>query len=277
MRLLSPLALLPIVSVVAGCAAAQNTLAQDLAWARVQSCKRFSTVNVDRVDPNGTVWVSYQSPGEHRLWVDCMTEAAKKQGSSVAMLPPVAATPASEVANAFPASAPLWKPGFEWAYRYDSPAGSGTYVSTVDREELVGGTRYWVLKAGTINTFYRASDLASSHETVGGVLVYKYDPPRLHFKWPLSPGVTWEQTIKSERPQDRTTSEVNHAWTVEAQETVTVPAGTFQAVKIVERNKRTGRIVSELWYSPAAMKWVRLREVLANGEQNRELIALKVK
>ena len=34
-------------------------------------------------------------------------------------------------------AAPVWKPGYEWAFRYESPVDSGTYVWSVDREEAI--------------------------------------------------------------------------------------------------------------------------------------------
>jgi hypothetical protein len=276
LRIIGPLLALAAIS---GCAATQNSLAQELAWERVRSCDRFASVSVQRVEPDGRVWVSYRVTGEYRLWTDCMVEAAKKQGSGIGIVAPVALTPTSPIlpAPSFPAPVPGWRPGFEWAYRYDSPTGSGTYVWTVDREEVSGGARYWVIKTGSRNIFYRADDLASSHETIDGVLVVKHDPPLLHFKWPLTPGLTWEQTSHTERPQDRTTSDRQRVWTVAPEETVIVPAGAFQAVKIVERNKQTNALVNELWYSPVVMHWVKLHEVLTNGERHRELIAYKIR
>jgi hypothetical protein len=278
MRQLGIAAWLCSLALLAGCATTQNTLAQNLAWERVRSCAHFASVDVERVEPDGRVWVSYRVTGEYRLWTDCMIEAARKQGRGTGSVPSIVTStaPVTGPSDVFPASAPVWKPGFEWAYRYDSPSGSGTYVWAVDREELVGGARHWVVKTGTRNLFYRAEDLATSHETVEGVVVVKYDPPRLHFKWPLTPGLTWDQASRTERPQDRTTADRHHVWTVESQEPVTVPAGVFQCVKIVERNKRTGTVVNELWYSPAVTNWVKLREVLSNGERHRELIAYKV-
>jgi hypothetical protein len=35
-----------------------------------------------------------------------------------------------------PIQAPVWKVGNEWAYRYDTPAGTGTFVWSVDRVGL---------------------------------------------------------------------------------------------------------------------------------------------
>jgi hypothetical protein len=85
------------------------------------------------------------------------------------------------------------------------------------------------------------------------------------------------QTILEERPQDRQTDE----WcvdtvTVEAEETVTEPAGTFKAFKIVRRNKRTGIVRYELWYSLQLKQWVKMRENLDSGLRTRELVSFKL-
>ena len=38
-----------------------------------------------------------------------------------------------------PPGPPVWKPGYEWGFRWESPQGKGTFVWTVNREEIVDG------------------------------------------------------------------------------------------------------------------------------------------
>jgi len=186
--------------------------------------------------------------------------------STTAALPPADAT-----------NAPVWRPGDEWAYRYDSPTGNGTYVWSVDREEAVDGVPHYVIKTGTREIFYRKSDFASSRETVDGVIVMKHIPSRLNYIWPMHVGQTWDQTILEERAKDRQTDERVDTIRVEAEETVTVPAGTFKTLKIVRRNKKTGAIRYEQWYSLQLKQWVKIRENLDSGLRTRELIAFKLR
>jgi hypothetical protein len=80
-----------------------------------------------------------------------------------------------------------------------------------------------------------------------------------------------------ERPAARTTFERVDTVTVEAEETVTVPAGTFKAIKVVCRNKRTSGVRYEAWYSLDVRQVVKLRENLEAGTRVRELIAFKVR
>jgi hypothetical protein len=55
------------------------------------------------------------------------------------------------------------------------------------------------------------------------------------------------------------------------------PAGTFKTFKIVCRNKKTGSIRYEQWYSPELKQWVKIRENLDSGLRVRELIAFKLR
>jgi hypothetical protein len=172
---------------------------------------------------------------------------------------------------------PVWKVGDEWQYAYKGPSDSGTYVWSVNRVEVLDGVPQYVIKAGPREMFYRASDLASTLERVDGVVVLRQTPPRLSYAWPLSPGKTWEQTHREERPVDRQTMDRNSVWAVEAGETVSVPAGTFQTLKITWRNKNTGALNYEMWYAPEVRQWVKVREILTTGVRERELISFKVK
>jgi hypothetical protein len=80
-----------------------------------------------------------------------------------------------------------------------------------------------------------------------------------------------------ERPAARQTLERIDTVTVEAEETVMVPAGTFKALKVVCRNKKTGTTRYEAWYSLEMKQVVKLRENLDSGLRVRELIAFKLR
>ncbi len=142
---------------------------------------------------------------------------------------------------------------------------------------MVGGVQQYVIKAGTREILYRASDLAFSVERVDSVVTMRETPPRPIYSWPLTVGQRWEQTTRLERPVDRQTTERNSVWTVEAEETVTVPAGTFRTFKIVWRNKNTEAVLTEVWYAPDVKQPVKIREVLSNGIRERELVSFKLK
>ena len=171
--------------------------------------------------------------------------------------------------------APTWRRGDEWEFRTDSSTGKGAYVWTVDREETIDGVPTYVIRTGTREIFYRKADIATLRETVEGRTVLTHSPARLRYVWPLGVGKTWEQPIHEERPTEPRTTERVDVVTVEAEETVTVPAGTFRTLKIVYRNKGTQAIRYEEWYAPELKQPVLLREHLSSGLRVRELTGFR--
>jgi hypothetical protein len=66
-----------------GCASMSNTLAQDLAWERIEQCKGASlNVILDRVEADGRVWVTLRN-GTAGLadWQECMRKAELDQAT----------------------------------------------------------------------------------------------------------------------------------------------------------------------------------------------------
>ena len=172
--------------------------------------------------------------------------------------------------------APMWQVGDEWTYRWESPRGSGTLVYEVTSEETVRGIECYVVKSGRSHTYYRKADLAFVQETNSSGLVYTYTPPRQYATWPLYVGRGWELPILQERPQDRTTENIFKTWWVEAQESITVPAGTFETYRIIERNKRDNSMSTEIWLAPDVKARVRTKTHFNYGVETRELMAYKI-
>ncbi len=73
--LLASLFALPL----AACASATNTPAQDVAWERWKRCDHFASVQLARIEANGTLWVTYRVAAERTLWHECMKQAAEEQ------------------------------------------------------------------------------------------------------------------------------------------------------------------------------------------------------
>ena len=186
----------------------------------------------------------------------------------------------ARVAEAHPSPAvspPVWERGYEWTYRWESPRGQGTFVWSVDREQIVDDVAYYVVKIGEGRKAYlRKTDLAFYMDTVGEQVELRYIPPRARYAWPLLLGKAWENTSTRETPGDRQTSVLVEACQAGAQESVAVPAGTFSAYRVTCRSLRTGTINFESWYSPEVKHYVRERTRLAYGIRERELIAFKL-
>jgi hypothetical protein len=167
----------------------------------------------------------------------------------------------------------VWKVGDEWAYRYESPSGAGTFVWAVDRIEPLDGQEHYVIKTGTREIFYRTDDFAVTRESVGGVVV-RHDTPA-KWRWtsfPMAVGNSWSMKFREERPLDRQTEDVLRACRVEGEEAVTVPAGTFPTFRVVCRNERNDAWYMTSWYAAQVKQAVRIEFAVTGGKQIRELI-----
>jgi hypothetical protein len=69
---------LMLAAAVAGCAAARNTPAQDLAWERWGTCNHFSTITFERIELDGRLIVgAYEVDGAQ--FEACVRGAADEQ------------------------------------------------------------------------------------------------------------------------------------------------------------------------------------------------------
>lgn len=85
-----------------------------------------------------------------------------------------------------------------------------------------------------------------------GKPIFSFDPP-LAWAWPLEVGKTWTSRHAMKVHASGQTLPLEIRWTVEAYESVTVPAGTFMAFKIVTQNN----------YGETETRWTRPQEGLA--------------
>jgi hypothetical protein len=196
--------------------------------------------------------------------------------------PPRPSSPSASTPQAAGPSAsgdvPTWKPGDEWSYRWESPRGKGTFVWAVDREEVLDGTTFYVVKSGTTREiYYRKSDFAYYMDKVDGKVETRHTPPTAYGPWPPVGGAKVELSYTRERPLERQNEEVVLTCESSASESVTVPAGTFDAVKVTCRNSRTNAVTLERWLCPAVKQMVRERTYFSYGARERELIGLKLR
>lgn len=270
-----------------GCSTFKNTLAQDLAWERWKSCDKFATVRLKEIRPDGQIWVWYgpDYSADRAEVLGCLAQAAAEQSQrKMAVVPapePVAttATPTGSPRDVAGTSLalPVWKPRMEWAYRWESPRGAGTFVWSVDRTEALEGVEYYVVKSGTRReVYYRKSDLAYYMDKVDGEIEYRLVPMSHTVPWPLAVGKEWEIKAAEEWPKERQTRQIILTCKAEAEETTVVPAGEFKTLKIGCRDSRTGTTRYEVWYAPQVKHWVRERRVFDYGIRERELIEFRV-
>lgn len=210
-----------------------------------------------------------------RLTLEVRPDATSGSGAHSPLPGPAPVPP--DVSARDPGSAPVWTIGDRWAFRWESPRGSGTFVWTVNRVQTMDGFDCYVVMSGRREIFYRRSDLAFVGERVDGQVEQRAVPPAVNYAWPLAPGRTWEARYTAERPLEQQTDTRWLRSSVEAEETVAVPAGTFQALRIVRRHAATGAISAETWYAPEARQFVRQRLYYDYGVQQREMTAYSVR
>ena len=267
---------LPIVGLLALSACLSNTLAQDLAFERWQQCSTYPTVTLKEVRTDGqvSVWYDPRQFAEYAAYQQCMRSAAAGQASK---------RPAAENAGLGPspmlppAEAPEWRRGHEWAFRWKSEKGTGTFIRSVDRVETIDGTEFYVTRRGAYESYWRRADLAFLMEKRrGGGIETRNTPPQTWYAWPLTVGKTWEQTYRRENQLETGVSEPTMRCAVDRQERVSVPAGVFDTFRIECRNKRTNRVMFRHWYAPAVSQSVKEEGFFSYGKRDRELIAFRL-
>ena len=191
-------------------------------------------------------------------------------------------TPAAAPAPSAPSTpaatypVPTWSVGDQWTYRADSADATRTFTYAVRRGATIDGIDYWVLRSGPREFFYRREDLAVSFERVNDNPERQYEPPMRPFSWPLAVTRSWEDRYTILRTGH---APINRAFTVsvEGEDEIRVPAGSFRALRIVRRQVGSGTLAVEGWYAPDVKFWVKYHEHLATGSRTGELTAYVVK
>ena len=168
-----------------------------------------------------------------------------------------AATPTTSSASATPPapaalSAPEWRPGDRWVYDWTSGDRSGTKTIEMREAKTVNGVPYYIVRLDDVDHYYTTAlhwAAAIRESRVEARMV----PPQPWFTWPLTPAKRWEHRGTF---QDRNgTSRFADRFTVAGIETVDVPAGRFQAMKVTRQSD--GRDSDDYWYAADARWYVR--------------------
>ena len=142
-----------------------------------------------------------------------------------------------------PIAQPVWKVGNEWAYRYETPSGAGNFVWRLDRIETLANEPHYVITADTREIFYRVADLGFTKEILDGKTVRQISPSTWRpVAFPLSVGRSWDMKYLETRPTEQQTENVERRCVAEAEEALTVPAGTFATIRIVCNQARNSAI-----------------------------------
>jgi hypothetical protein len=190
-------------------------------------------------------------------------------------------------------SAPLlpWKAGNRWTYRVTEDGEVSEKVTTVGELEPVGGTGpFREMFTNKVTTAKSSGAKTFSWQAVSGTRLIRYreqslradgtlkdeqswNPPRLHVDSSLEhtrEGASWLE-ISEETELTGTasnTSSLRERWTVvSAEESITVPAGTFKAVVLT---KAGGDTPKTYWFAPGVGK------VKETGGQTEELTSYEL-
>jgi hypothetical protein len=273
---------------VTGCATAspEQAARRELLSNAAQECQRrypfVSSFSFDRFDQLNWFYRETATVAEREQFRTCYRERVTELTKAAAAAPASSAPgrPAAGAMAPVPADAwthpPIWKIGDEWSYRWESPRGSGTFVRKVSSEEAIDGIECYVVSSGRYSLYFRKTDLAWVMQRDGWSITLKYTPPRQEVAWPLHVDRTWEQLYVQEEPERRVTGNYLRLSRVEARERITVPAGTFDALKVVVRNKYSNAVVRQYWVSLDVKNVVLRHEYYDYGTEKQELTAFQL-
>jgi hypothetical protein len=179
--------------------------------------------------------------------------------------------PPSPRAGALRVDLPELDAGDRWKYRYSGGEQSGTFTEHLSARETLAGVDCWVLSTGERRqALLRASDMAIVEEREEGAVVVRYRPPLELLRWPLYVGSSWKQTLVLDRPKDDASADLVSECRVTGEEMVTVPAGSFDTLKIDCRSN--AGVLIERWFSPEVRNAVRVRSPRKGALVIRELV-----
>lgn len=143
------------------------------------------------------------------------------------------------------------KPGYSWTYHAINDEGGYTLKVLSEEPQTDASPRFLVeLNSGVkvLSTFSKAGGwvllLEESYPEHEGLAV-KYNPPRQYLPDPLVRGAKWDW-----KGRDYTQTERRESNVVTDQETVTVPAGKFRALKVVSTvTTEHATMTKTYWYA----------------------------
>jgi hypothetical protein len=135
-----------------------------------------------------------------------------------------------------PMPAPTWRVGDRWVY--NCADGYRVLVQWTETHEVthVDATGIAVRVTGQGGVNFQRVELLSSPGVVKIGAVYdpderrEFNPPMTRFEFPLTPGTTWSQQLRNLNPENQLQSNISRFVKTGGYETVTSPAGTFNAI-----------------------------------------------
>jgi len=204
----------------------------------------------------GSVWIAWLA-----VLMIAMGGCATPATSAVSPPPAPASAPAIS-------SPPEWRPGDRWVYGWTSGSETGTKTVEVVEVREINKVAFYLVRVGDLEHFY-TRELHWAGTMREQKVESRMSPPVPWFVWPLEGGRRWTHNAIYEDANSKT--EIADRFSVVATEMVEVPAGRFNAVKVVRETDR--RDVDEYWYAPEVrfyVKWTGRRGDTQFEEQLRE-------
>ncbi|MGC8507874.1 MAG: hypothetical protein ACP5NM_06330 [Thiomonas sp.] len=122
------------------------------------------------------------------------------------------------------------------------------------------------------NIYSNQFDLLS-REIVPGEAI-QYSPAFPQFVFPLSVGKNWKDVVTQSQPEWELHTKLGVSVSVEAEQTVTVPAGTFHAYRLQGHyTAAQATVMTHYWYAPAAGRAVKgIEDTLSINDVRTRLI-----
>jgi len=179
-------------------------------------------------------------------------------GCAAAPPPPVAAdAPPPTAADSRPTAhpptspvvAPVWHVGDRWTYEWTAGKETGTKTVTVVDLREVNGVRYYVVKVGDAEHYYTPA-LHWAAAVREGTVEARMVPPQPWFMWPLTEDAHW--THRGRFEQREGVASYDDRFSVAGAEWVDVPAGRYQAIKVVRETDRNDG--DQYWFA-SEVRW----------------------
>jgi len=135
-----------------------------------------------------------------------------------------------------PAPAPVLKVGDRWVYHCADGFRLPVEWEEVHEVTAVDATGIAVRITGQGGVNFERVELLSSPGVVKIGAAYdpvetrNFEPPMVRFQFPLTPNTDWRQNLRNLDPANQLTSTITRFVRVGGYETVTVPAGAFNAI-----------------------------------------------
>jgi hypothetical protein len=182
----------------------------------------------------------------------------------------------SETRLPFVMDKPNWKVGDQWVYEEKRAGERKKLRRRVVKEDSYQGLSAFVVESDEEEFLYVKDTLGLMGTRKEGKLIVRRDNPLQYFSWPLVNGTEWRNRHTLENLEKRSTRIVDLLVVVANNETVSVPAGTFEAAKIETYDYETGRLESEYWYSPNVKWFIKLRFYEGSELAERQLVTFKI-